>query len=54
MLAQRLAIGEGEEAARDVVPHVVQVGVHGVGAATEVEVVREEEARSVAQLLGDV
>lgn len=54
VLAKRLALGEGEEAARYVVPHVVQVGVHGVGAAPEVEVVREKEARGVAQLLGDV
>ena len=51
---ERSGLGKGHEAAGDVVAHVVEVRVHRVGAAAEVQIVRVEEAGGVAELAGHV
>ena len=52
VLPQGLGLGVAQQAAAEVVAHVVQVGVHGVGAPAEVQVVGEVHHRRILEIAG--
>ena len=51
LLAQGLCLCKAEQAAADIRPHVVQVGVHGIRPPPEVQVVGKVDCRLLLELL---